>query len=65
MRIEPDFLSDKIRADIDLTCSLKLRRAIAIGVRMLIKFLSEKKKAEEKAKARHKASTDAKAALPH
>lgn len=52
MRIEPDYLSDKITAEVDLTCILKLRRAIVIALRMLIGFLLEKKRAKEKARLR-------------
>jgi hypothetical protein len=48
MRIEPDFVNGKISADIDLCCSIKFRRAIAIGVKMLLAFLTEKKKVDQK-----------------
>ena len=52
MTIDADFVSGKISADIDLCCSLKIRRAIAIAVRMLIAFLKEKQTVDEKIQKR-------------
>ncbi len=56
MQIEPDYLSGKCSADIDLTCSFKLRRIIVIGVSMLFAFNKEKSRAIKKAAARKKAA---------
>lgn len=52
MTIDADFVSGKTSADIDLCCSLKLRRAIVIGLRMLMAFLKEKEKVDQKVQAR-------------
>ena len=49
MTIQPDYLSDTCRADIDITCSVHLRSVVAIGVRMLLAFFKERKLAKQKA----------------
>ena len=61
MRIEPDFVNGKISADIDLCCSIKFRRVIAIGVKMLLAFLTEKKKVDQKVALRLSQAAQAKA----
>ncbi len=54
MQIEPDYLSGKCAADIDITCSIKFRHVIAIAVAMLKAFFKEKERATEKATRRYK-----------
>ena len=50
--MEPDFLSSKITVDIDLRLSIHLRSAIRIGVKMLLAFLEERKRAKNRAAKR-------------
>lgn len=52
LRIAPDYLSEKTRANIDIICSIHLSAALGIGIRMLFSYLSEKSKATKKAAAR-------------
>lgn len=54
MTVEPDFVSGKCHADIDLTCSIRLYTALVIGVRMLLAFQREKAAAMRKAILREK-----------
>lgn len=54
MTVEPDFVSGKCHADIDLTCSIRLYTALVIGVRMLLAFQREKAAAARKAALREK-----------
>ncbi len=61
MVIEPDYLSGKCSAEIDIACSVKIRRAIPIGIRMLQAFRKEKATAYKKAAIRHKRSLQKKA----
>ena len=57
MTVEPDFVSGKCHADIDLTCSIRLYTALVIGVRMLLAFQREKATAMRKAILREKSKT--------
>lgn len=57
MTVEPDFVSGKCHADIDLTCSIRLYTALVIGVRMLLAFQREKAAAMRKAALREKSKT--------
>lgn len=57
MTVEPDFVSGKCHADIDLTCSIRLYTALVIGVRMLLAFQREKAAAMRKAILREKSKT--------
>lgn len=57
MTVEPDFVSGKCHADIDLTCSIRLYTALVIGVRMLLAFQREKAAAMRKALLREKSKT--------
>ena len=57
MTVEPDFVSGKCHADIDLTCSIRLYTALVIGVRMLLAFQREKAAAARKATLREKSKT--------
>ena len=52
MTIDADFVSGKTSADIDLFCSLKIRRAIVIAIRMLMAYLKEKESLDQKVKIR-------------
>ncbi len=52
MTLRADFVSGKTSADIDICCSLKIRRALTIGVRMLIAFLKEKGNVNRKVQQR-------------
>ena len=52
MQIRPDYLSGKTHAQIDIICSIRLYRALGIGIKMLSAYTSEKKKALKKAKKR-------------
>ena len=61
MTVEPDYLSTQCRADIDIICSVKLRRAIKIGIGMLFAYRNEKSKAEQKAARRLRAEMRRKA----
>jgi hypothetical protein len=57
MTVEPDFVSGKCHADIDLTCSIRLYTALVIGIRMLLAFQREKAAAMRKAILREKSKT--------
>ncbi len=57
MTVEPDFVSGKCHADIDLTCSIRLYTALVIGVRMLLAFQREKAAAARKAILRETSKT--------
>lgn len=57
MTVDPDFVSGKCHADIDLTCSIRLYTALVIGVRMLLAFQREKAAAMRKAILREKSKT--------
>ncbi len=59
MSIEPDYISGKSHADIDIACSVKLRRLIAIGLGMLLSFNKERTRAYQKAAIREKNSREA------
>ena len=52
MSVNADFVRCKTSADIDLCCSLKIRSAVAIGVKMLTAYLKEKQNLDKKVKAR-------------
>lgn len=52
MTIDADFVRCKTSADIDLCCSLKIRRAIVIGSKMLMAYLKEKQILDQKIKER-------------
>ncbi len=54
MQIEPDYLSGKCSADIDITCSVKFRHVIGIALTMLTAFRREKDIATKKAIRRYK-----------
>lgn len=54
MEINPDFITCKTTADVDILCSLKIRHAIGMAIRMLMTFLTEKKNANKKAARRVK-----------
>lgn len=56
--VRPDYLCDTCHAEIDITCSLHLRDALAIGIRMLFAFLKERKIARQKALDRVRDRTD-------
>lgn len=55
--ITTDYVSGKCSADIDLICSVKIRKAIAIAVSMLFAYQKERKIAYKKAKLRQKQSS--------
>ncbi len=55
MIIEPDYLSDKSRADIDIRCSIRPYRLIGVALKILPTFIKEQQKAKRKALLRHKA----------
>ncbi len=50
--VVPDFVTGKIQADVDIVLSLHLRHALAMGVRMLLSYREESKKANRKARQR-------------
>lgn len=52
MSVEPDYLSDKCHAEIDITCSLYLSQILSLAIKMLVTYRGEKAKAEKKAAAR-------------
>lgn len=52
LRIDPNYLEAKVRAEVDIVCSVHLSAALRIGVRMLLSYLSEKNKATKKAETR-------------
>lgn len=52
MTVNADFVRCKTSVDIDLCCSLKIRRAIVIGVKMLMAYLKEKQILDKKIKQR-------------
>ncbi|MBE6627451.1 MAG: DUF2953 domain-containing protein [Ruminococcaceae bacterium] len=52
MTIDPDFVRGKTSVDIDICCSLKLRRGMIIGVRMLWAYLKEKEALDQTVKKR-------------
>lgn len=54
IRIEPDFVGVKSNADVDLICTIKIRHAGKILLRMLMSYLSERKLANKKAARRAK-----------
>lgn len=60
MTVEPDFVSGKCHADIDLTCSIRLYTALVIGIRMLLAFQREKATAMRKAALREKSKAQRK-----
>lgn len=57
MTVQPDYLSEKCYADIDIICSVRLYRAAGIGIKMLLAYRKENQIAHQKAKRRHKANT--------
>ena len=59
MIIQPDYLASSCRADVDIICSVRLRSVVSIGVRMLFTFFKERKRANEKAIARHESEIKA------
>ena len=54
MTVQPDYLSQKCYADIDIICSVRLYRAIGIGTKMLMAYRKESRLANKKAKRRQK-----------
>ena len=52
MTIEPDYLSSSMTSDIDITCSLSLRKGAKIALEMLSAYKKEKATALQKAKKR-------------
>ena len=54
MIIEPDYLRDKSRADIDIRCSIRPYRLVGIALKMLPAFIKEQQKAKQKALLRQK-----------
>lgn len=52
MTVEPDFLSDKCYANVDIVCSIRLCRALGIAVRMLSAYKKEKQTANKRARKR-------------
>ncbi len=60
LRIEPNYLEAKVRAEVDIVCSVHLSAALRIGVRMLFSYLTEKSKANKKAEARMRNRTPVK-----
>ncbi len=54
MEITPDYLASTCQADIDLICSVKIRRALVIALRMLNEYNYEKRRAYRKAALREK-----------
>lgn len=52
MIIEPDYTSGKTHADIDIICSIRLIRAVKLGVAMLLAYRKEKSLADRRAKRR-------------
>lgn len=49
VNIYPDYTALKTSVDVDIVCSFKIRSVIAIGVKMLLAFLSARSKALKKA----------------
>ena len=64
MIIQPDYTSGKTHADIDIICSIRLIRAVKLGLSMLFAYQKEKSLANRRAKRRValKELLDAKAA---
>lgn len=56
MSVEPDYLSDKCHAEIDITCSLYLSQVLSMAIKMLFAYRNEKAKADQKAAVRIKRS---------
>lgn len=57
MTVQPDYLSQKCYADIDIVCSVRLYRAVGIGTKMLMAYRKENQLANKKAKHRQKKKT--------
>lgn len=54
MQIQADYLSEKPQVDIDMTCSIRLYRALGIVIRMMIAYGREKRLSYQKANRRTK-----------
>ena len=52
MTVDPDFVRGKTSANVDICCSLKIRRGVVIAVRMLLAFLKEKDNLDQTVKKR-------------
>lgn len=52
MTIDPDFVRGKNSVDVDICCSLKIRRGVVIAVKMLMAFLKEKDNLDQTVKKR-------------
>ena len=56
VEIYPDYLSEKTNIDIDIVCSVRIYRALAIGIRMLFAYDKENRRSYQKALRRAKAA---------
>ena len=56
MQIQADYLSEKSHVDIDIVCSVRLYRAVGIGICMLMAYGKEKRLSYKKALRRTKAA---------
>ncbi len=52
MQVKADYLSDKMHAEIDIVCSVRIYRALRVGLSMLSEYRHERKLALKKARIR-------------